>query len=145
MFSCWTNRIFLHNAQSVKQPSELLFAQRNDFFLRSGPLKLSILETLGDEHEPILFPKQSFDDGRLSAAEQEEDILTRVQLHGRLNQQAQAVNAFAHIRVARADVHMIDAIQFISWYRELESRASSNYSHPCLCTASFVIIYYSSL
>ena len=123
-FSSGFDGVFLHDAQAVQKPAQLLFAQSDDLIGRPGPLKTAILQPFGDKQETIFFPKQSFDRRRLPPAKQEQAVLIRVQTHGRFDQTAKAVDAFAKVGILGTDIDVVDASEIKGPHKEARTRRS---------------------
>ncbi len=121
-FSSWFDSVFLNDAQTIQKPAQLLFAQSDDLVGCPGPLKTATLQPLGDEQEAVFFPKQSFDGRRLPTAKQKQAVLIRIQAHGRFDQTAKAVDAFAKVGIPGTDIDVVDAVEIKGSHKEARTR-----------------------
>jgi len=123
-FSSGFDGVFLHDAQAIQKPAQLLLAQSDDLVGRPGPLKTAILQPFGDKQETVFLPKQTFDGRRLPTAKQEQAALIRGQAHGRFDQAAKAVDAFAKVGIPGTDIDVVDAVEIKGSHKEARTRRS---------------------
>lgn len=97
----------LINRKSFHQPAEFLSGQRSDFRSIAGPLELSIIQTLLQEHESIPVEVECFHRVLFTPTEQKDCIGERVHLEVIPNDCHESIERFPHISSATYQIDFL--------------------------------------
>lgn len=95
------------DSEAFREPAELLLGDLQQVFGLIWPLVSAIFQALVEQQESRLIPEQSLDAVFVTATEQEERRLVRIQMELRYDQRREPVDGLAHVRVATGQIDMV--------------------------------------
>ena len=95
------------DSEPFREPAELLLRNLQYVFGLIRPLVLAILEALVEQKEARLIPEQAFDTVLVTATEQEDRRLVRVQMEPRHDQSGKPIDGLPHVRMATGQIDML--------------------------------------
>ena len=117
--------LWLIHAQALHEPAVLLGSKCPGLTFISGPLEAARLQPLVQQNESIPLPVQGLDPVPSSAAEEEQGVAERIQLHLLLDQGGQTVDPTAQIRAAALDEDVVSTTEIIQHDFTARSTAST--------------------